>query len=76
VICFDQFGGVDLICRFPGVVAFGVPLPFEEILELSSPSVTSMTADLLHFIFLLALDEIRWWLGKIGAVSGRFAIGR
>ncbi len=30
----DKLRGVDLISRFPYVVAFGVTLPFDEILKL------------------------------------------
>ncbi len=30
----DKSRGMDLISRFPCVVAFGVALPFDEILEL------------------------------------------
>jgi len=33
LIMFDKFRGVDLISWFPHVVAFGVPLPFDEILK-------------------------------------------
>ncbi len=29
----DKFRGVDLISRFPCVVAFGVALPFDEVLK-------------------------------------------
>jgi len=30
---FDEFRGVDLISWFPCVVAFGIALPLDEILE-------------------------------------------
>jgi len=32
LIMLDKFRGMDLISRFPCVVAFGVALPFDEIL--------------------------------------------
>jgi hypothetical protein len=67
---------MDLISWFSGVIAFGVSLPLEEILKLSGPPMISMGADLLHFIFFFALNEVRWWLGKVWAVSSRFVIGR
>ena len=33
LIMLDKFRGVNLVSWFPGVVAFGVPFPFDEILE-------------------------------------------
>ena len=33
LIMLDKFRGMDLISRFPCVVAFRVALPFDEILE-------------------------------------------
>jgi len=33
LIMLDKFRGVDLISRFPCVVAFGVALPFDEVLK-------------------------------------------
>jgi len=34
LIMLDKLRGMDLISRFPCVVAFGVTLPFDEILKL------------------------------------------
>jgi len=45
VIKFDEVRGVGLIGIFPGVVAFGVSFPFDEILELSRSSMTSVAFD-------------------------------
>jgi len=45
VIEFDKVRGVDLIGVFPSVVAFGVSLPFDEVLELSRSSMTSVAFD-------------------------------
>jgi len=61
---------------FPGIVAFGVSLPFDEILERSGPSMTSVAKDTLHFIFFFSSDKVRWWSGEVRAVCGSFAIGR
>jgi hypothetical protein len=65
-----------LISWFPGVITFGVALPLEEILELSRPPVISVAVNLLHFIFFFALNEVRWWSGKVWAMGGHFVIGR
>jgi len=42
VIEFDEVGCMDLIGIFPSIVAFGVSFPFDEVLELSRPSMTSV----------------------------------
>jgi hypothetical protein len=76
MIGFDQLWGMHLAGRFPCVVAFGISLPLEEVLELSRLSMTSVTVDLLHLIFLFALNEVRWWLGKVRAMCSCFTIGQ
>jgi len=45
VIEFDEIRGVDLIGIFPGIVAFGVSFPFDEVLEFSRSSMTSVAFD-------------------------------
>jgi len=45
VIKFDEVGCMDLIGVFPSIVAFGVSLPFDEVLELSRLSMTSVAFD-------------------------------
>ena len=55
VIEFDEFWGVHLVSWFPGVVAFRVSFPFDQILESSSPSMTLVVNNALHFIFLFAV---------------------
>ena len=37
MIEFDEFGRVDLISVFPGVIAFQVTLPFDQILQGFAP---------------------------------------
>ena len=44
----------------PSVVAFGVSLPLDQVLELPSPAVTAMVSNRLDFILLLIIDEVRW----------------
>jgi len=45
VIKFDEVGGMHLIGVFPSIVAFRVSLPFDEVLEFSRPSMTSVAFD-------------------------------
>ena len=56
MIKFDEFGSMYLISWFPCVVTFRVPFPFDEILELSSPAMTSVVDNTLHFVLLFAID--------------------
>ena len=56
MIKFDELGSVYLISWFPCVVTFRVSFPFDEILESSSPTMTSVVDDALHFILLFTID--------------------
>ena len=67
---------MDLIMGFPRIVAFGIPSPLDEVLECSRPSVASVADNLLHLIFFFPFDKVRWGTGEVGAVGGRFVIGR
>jgi hypothetical protein len=65
---FDELGCMDLIGVFPSIVAFGVTLPFDQILQGLEPPPGPMGTYLLHFIFLFPINQIRWRSGKVGAV--------
>ena len=56
VILFKKVWGMDVLGRFPGVVAFGVPFPFHKVLERSRSSVTSVVNQVFYLIFFHALD--------------------
>ena len=56
MIKFDKFRGMHLVSWLPCVVAFGVAFPFDEILESSSPTMTSVVNDALHFILFFSID--------------------
>ena len=74
LIMLDNFRGMDLISWFPCVIAFGISLPFDEILESFRPSVLSVCDDLFDFILFFSVDEIRGWLGEVWAMRRRFMI--
>ena len=59
MISLYEIRGMYLVSRFPGVIAFRVALPLKEILELFSPSMTSVAPYLLHFVFRLSRDKVR-----------------
>jgi hypothetical protein len=56
----EQLRGLDVLDGLPGVVAFGVSLPPDQVLELSPPAVTTMVSNRLDFILLSIIDKVRW----------------
>ena len=56
MIKFDEVGCVDLIGVFPGVVAFRVSLPFDQILQGLAPPPGPMGTYLFHFIFCFPIS--------------------
>jgi len=65
VIEFDEGWCVDLISILLGVVAFGVTLPFDEILQCLAASPSLVAVDLFHFIFFFSINQIRGRSGEI-----------
>jgi hypothetical protein len=76
VIFSDQF--IREYSRFglPGVVAVGIALPFDQILELPASTFEPVIDNGLHFIFFLVSDQVGWRSAEVGSVSESFAIGR
>jgi hypothetical protein len=50
-----------MVSWLPGVVAFGVPLPLDKVLQLFSSSMTSVASDGLDFVLFFVVDKVRWW---------------
>jgi len=87
-----QLCGLHVVCWFPGVIAFRVPLPFDQVLEFTS--LIMMGSDsfdfilrfafVLHFAFVLCFafvlhftfDHVRWWPREVLAVFFCFDVGR
>ncbi|SRR6266446_8033203 len=74
LIMLDKVRGVDVVSWLPCVVAFGVSLPFDEILELLQSSKLSVCNDLFDFVLVFSVNEVRGWLGKVWAVHRCFMI--
>ena len=74
MILFEEVWSVNVLDWFPGVVTFGVPFPFHEVLERSRFPVTSVVDQMLHFIFFSTSDQVRWRFREIGAVNGIFLV--
>jgi hypothetical protein len=56
MIEFDEYGRMNLISIFPGIVAFGVSFPFDQILQGLVPPLGLMGTYLLHFVFCFSLN--------------------
>ena len=65
MISFQKIPSVDLIGWFPCVVALGITLPFDEVLERSSSSVVSVVDDTLDFILRFSINQIRRWAREV-----------
>jgi hypothetical protein len=59
VIEFDESWCMDLIGIFPSVVAFGIPFPFDQILQGLVASPFLMGTDLFHLVFFFSINQIR-----------------
>jgi hypothetical protein len=75
MVGFGQLRSVYLTGWFPCIVRMQVSLPFDEVLERSRPSMTSVVQYALDLELLFSTDKVRWWSGEVWSVCGRFAIG-
>jgi hypothetical protein len=60
MVLSEQSWGLDVFNGLPGVVAFGVPFPLDQILKLSPPAVAAMVSNRLDFVLLSIIDKVRW----------------
>jgi hypothetical protein len=59
VIFPEQLRGLDVFDGLPGVIALGVSLPLDQILELPPPAMTAMVSNRLDFVLLSIIDKVR-----------------
>ena len=74
MIFLYQLWGTDVIRGFPGVVAFRVPFPLDQVLEFTPLIV--MGPDGLDLVLRFALDHVRRWPRVVLAVFFCFDVGR
>ncbi len=74
LIMLDKFRGVNLVSWFPCVVAFGVSLPFDQVLKSFRSSEVSVCNDSFDFVLFFSVDEVRRWSGEVWAVRSCFMI--
>ena len=75
MIGFKQIWRMDLISGFPRIVTLGVSFPFDEILELPRPPMTSVIQDAFYFVLFFSADKVRWGSGKVWSEGWCFVIG-
>ena len=75
MIGFKQVWRVDLVSGFPRIVTFGVSFPFDEILELPRPPMTSVVQDAFYFVLFFPTDKVRWGSGEVWSEGWCFVIG-
>jgi len=56
VILSEKVWSMDVLGQFPSAIAFGVPLPFHKVLELSRPTLMSMVDQMFDLVLFGALD--------------------
>ena len=76
LIMLDKFRGMNLVCRFPCVVTFGISLPFDEVLRPFRSSELLVCDDSFDFVFFFSINEVRRWLGEVWTVRSGFVIRR
>ena len=76
MIGVNELWSMDLVSWFPGVIRFGVALPFDQVLEGSRLPRMSVINDLLDLIFFFSFDEVWGWSRIVRSMYRHFAIGQ
>ena len=63
-----------LISWLPGVIAFGVFFPLDQVLESALSPLAPMIDNLLHLVFFCSFDKVRWGSREVGAMRYGFSI--
>jgi hypothetical protein len=66
---------MDVICRFPGVIAFGVSLPLNQILQGAAVPEASVIAYSFDFVFFHTFYKFQRWPCEAQAMLCHFMIG-
>jgi hypothetical protein len=65
---FDGRRGMNLIGIFPSVIALRVALPFDQVLQGLAMPLSLVCTDLLHFILLFPINQIRGRSYEVGTM--------
>ena len=74
MISFYKFRGEYLFLGFPRIVSRGVAFPFDEVLQLASPSIKPVPHDSLYFELRFSVDHFGRWTIVVWSMLGRLAI--
>ena len=55
-----QLWGLDVVSWLPCVVAFGIALPLDKVLQLFFPPLMLVALDGLNLILFFIIDKVRW----------------
>jgi hypothetical protein len=66
---------MDIISWLPGVIALGVSLPLDQVLQGMTAPEAPMVPDGLHLIFCFVFNKVQWWLGEIWSMLCHLMIG-
>jgi hypothetical protein len=64
-----------MLSGFPTIVCLGISFPLDEVLLLFPAPMGSFSQDLLHFILLVPIDQVRWWFWEVWSMLRRLLIG-
>ena len=67
MIGLDLGGSKHLLHWLPHIVSCGVPLPFDEVLQITFPTKISMPQNIFHFEFFFSVHQFRGWSEVIGS---------
>ena len=67
MIGLDFGGGKHLLHRLPRIVSCGIPFPFDEVLQIASPTKILMPQNVFHFEFFFSIHQFRGWSKVIGS---------
>jgi hypothetical protein len=75
VILSEYLRGLDVVDRFPSVIALRVPFPLDQILELPPPAVMTVVSNRLDFVLFLIIDKVRRGSREVLPILLRFLEG-
>ncbi len=65
---------LHIVLWFPGVIAFRVPFPLDQVLEFTS--LITIGSNGLDFVLRFTFDHVRWWPHEVLAVFFCFNVRR
>ena len=64
----EELWGIEVTVVDPAVISGWVPFPMDEVLEFTSPSVSSCISNVLYFVFFVILFRHGGWSDMVCAI--------